>query len=56
MAGETAWLGQGALSGQLGKVIYLAGLGVRLWLAAGQLLVLEQTNDGFFEQHCFLVI
>lgn len=31
--GNTVWLGQDALSGRLGKMVHLAGLGVRLWLA-----------------------
>lgn len=50
------WLRQDALSGQLGKVIQLAGLGVRLQLAVGQFLILEQSNAESFEWHYFLVI
>lgn len=53
---NTVWLRQGALSAQLDKVIQLAALGVRLSLAVGQLLILEQSNAELFEQHYFFVI
>lgn len=43
------WLRQDALSAQLGKVIQLAALGVRLSLAVDQLLILEQSNAELFE-------
>lgn len=50
------WLRQGALSAQLGKVIQLAGLGVRLRLPVRRLLILEQSNPELFEWLDFLVI